>query len=65
DGAKSLDALGRDLGAGLSEREAAYLVEQEWARSADDLLWRRSKLGLHAPPGTRETLAAWLAERGR
>lgn len=63
DGATSLAALGRDLGAGLSEREAAYLVDQEWARGADDILWRRSKLGLHAPPGTRESLAAWLAER--
>ncbi len=51
--------------AGLSEREAAYLVDQEWARGADDILWRRSKLGLHAPPGTREGLAAWLAGRGQ
>jgi glycerol-3-phosphate dehydrogenase len=65
DGAASLDALGHDLGAGLSEREASYLVDQEWARSAEDMLWRRSKLGLHAPPGTRESLAAWLAERSR
>jgi len=65
DGAASLAALGRDLGAGLSEREAAYLVDQEWALGAEDILWRRSKLGLHAPPGTRESLAAWLAARGR
>ncbi len=63
DGASSLDALGRDLGAGLSEREAAYLVAQEWAGAAEDILWRRSKLGLHAPPGTREALAHWLSGR--
>lgn len=37
----------RDLGGGLTEAELAYLVDQEWARTADDVLWRRSKLGLH------------------
>jgi len=64
DGAASLDALGRDLGGGLSEREAAYLCDQEWAGAAEDILWRRSKLGLHAPPGTSDKLAAWLRQRG-
>jgi len=64
DGAPDLAALGQDLGAGLSEREAAYLVRQEWAATAEDILWRRSKLGLHAPPGTREALAAWLQRQG-
>jgi glycerol-3-phosphate dehydrogenase len=44
--AKSLGDLGRDFGAGLSEAEVRYLVQKEWARSADDVLWRRSKLGL-------------------
>ena len=48
-GAASLDDLGADLGAGLTERELAYLVEAEWARTAEDILWRRSKLGLHDP----------------
>jgi glycerol-3-phosphate dehydrogenase len=38
--------LGRDFGAGLTEREVAYLVRREWAETADDVLWRRSKLGL-------------------
>jgi glycerol-3-phosphate dehydrogenase len=45
-GASRLADLGVDLGEGLSEREVDYLVAHEWARSADDILWRRSKLGL-------------------
>ena len=53
--------LGRDFGAGLFEREAAYLAATEWARSAEDILWRRSKLGLVAPEGTAAALDAWLS----
>ncbi|MBV9395421.1 MAG: glycerol-3-phosphate dehydrogenase [Methylobacteriaceae bacterium] len=41
-----LDDLGRDFGAGLSEAEVSFLAQNEWAKSADDILWRRSKLGL-------------------
>lgn len=43
--------LGRDLGAGLSEAELRWLVDREWARTAEDVLWRRTKLGLAASPG--------------
>ncbi len=42
----STDDLGRDFGAGLSEREVLFLIAIEWARTAEDVLWRRSKLGL-------------------
>ena len=52
--------LGEDLGEGLTEREVAYLVEQEWARSADDILWRRTKLGLHGGAALKARLEAWL-----
>jgi glycerol-3-phosphate dehydrogenase len=38
--------LGEDFGAGLTERELRYFVAREWARSAEDVLWRRSKAGL-------------------
>ncbi|HUF57175.1 MAG TPA: glycerol-3-phosphate dehydrogenase C-terminal domain-containing protein, partial [Thermohalobaculum sp.] len=55
--------LGRDFGAGLSEREAAWLMEREWARTADDVLWRRSKLGLRLTPAEAETLEGWMAAR--
>jgi glycerol-3-phosphate dehydrogenase len=38
--------LGEDYGASLTERELRYLVEREWAQSAEDVLWRRTKSGL-------------------
>ncbi len=38
--------LGRHFGAGLYEREVRYLIDHEFARTADDILWRRTKLGL-------------------
>ncbi|GGB33117.1 glycerol-3-phosphate dehydrogenase [Roseibium aquae] len=45
-GAASEAHLGRKFGADLYEREVRWLIEREWARTADDILWRRSKLGL-------------------
>ncbi|NJS14942.1 MAG: glycerol-3-phosphate dehydrogenase [Sphingopyxis sp.] len=45
-GANDRAALGQDFGHGLSEAEVRYLVAQEWARTAEDILWRRGKLGL-------------------
>ena len=53
--------LGEDLGGGLHAREVDYLVGEEWARTADDILWRRSKLLLHVPLGTKERLERYLA----
>jgi glycerol-3-phosphate dehydrogenase len=58
--AQSLDDLGEDFGGGLSVREVDYLVAREWARTAEDLLWRRSKLGLHLKPDSVERLSAYL-----
>jgi glycerol-3-phosphate dehydrogenase len=63
DGARSPAELGRDFGAGLHEREVDYLIEREWAAGADDVLWRRSKLGLRLTPAQRDALAAWMAHR--
>jgi len=45
--AKSDDDLGAPIGGGLTEREAVHLRDQEWARTAEDVLWRRTKAGLH------------------
>ncbi len=45
--AKSLEGLGTHFGHGLTCAEVDFLVAQEWARSAEDILWRRTKLGLH------------------
>jgi len=55
--------LGEEIVAGLYEVEADYLVRQEWAMTADDILWRRTKLGLHAGPGAAHRLDAWLTAR--
>jgi glycerol-3-phosphate dehydrogenase len=46
--ARSPAGMGAHLYGGLTEREVAYMKAQEWARTADDILWRRTKLGLHA-----------------
>jgi len=53
--------LGSDLGGGLTLREVEYLRAHEWASTAEDILYRRSKLGLHVPPGTEARLATYLA----
>ena len=52
-------SLGAEVAPGLFEVELNYLHDQEWARSADDVLWRRTKLGLHLSAGEREDVAAW------
>ena len=53
--------LGPEVAPGLHEAELHYLREHEWARGADDVLWRRSKLGLHLAPEQRQAVAAWWA----
>ena len=50
--------LGEDLGAGLTEREIRYLVEREWAQTAEDVLWRRTKAGLLMTEAQRARVAA-------
>ena len=62
DGVKSAADLGRDFGAGLSAREVDYLVANEWATTADDILWRRTKLGLRFGPEGVADLTAYLAK---
>ncbi|MCH8884692.1 MAG: glycerol-3-phosphate dehydrogenase [SAR324 cluster bacterium] len=62
-GAASLADLGRHFGAGLYEREAEYLVQVEWARSAEDILWRRTKLGLEFTAAEARQLQDWLDGR--
>ncbi|MBN3536847.1 MULTISPECIES: glycerol-3-phosphate dehydrogenase [Sphingomonas] len=55
--------LGEDFGAGLYAREIDYLRDREWATSAEDILFRRGKLGLHVAEGTAERIDAYLADR--
>ncbi|WP_345814396.1 glycerol-3-phosphate dehydrogenase [Paraburkholderia sp. PREW-6R] len=63
--AQSLAELGRPFAPGLYEAELVYLRDTEWARSAQDVLWRRSKLGLHVEPGTLDAITrdidTWFA----
>lgn len=61
-GATSLQDLGIHFGAGLTEREVAHLVTNEWARTAEDILWRRTKLGLRVGEEGAAQLAGWLAQ---
>lgn len=60
DGASGPNAMGAEYGAGFTERELDWLVTKEWARTAEDVLWRRSKLGLHMPLDGQRKLAARL-----
>jgi glycerol-3-phosphate dehydrogenase len=62
-GATRAEDLGPHFGAGLYEREVLHLVNKEWARTADDILWRRTKLGLRLAQDEREHLEAWLHRR--
>lgn len=61
DGAHNLSELGEHLGAGLYAREVEYLVREEWARDADDILWRRTKLGLFLNARQKERLEQLLS----
>ena len=61
--AKSLADLGAEVAPGLHERELRFLQDNEWAMSAEDVLWRRSKLGLHYTPEQREQVARWLQQQ--
>ena len=61
DGANALSDLGDHLGDGLYAAEAEYLVRNEWAVTPEDILWRRSKLGLAVSPDTAQRLAEWMS----
>jgi glycerol-3-phosphate dehydrogenase len=62
-GARSAADLGEWFGADLTEAEVKFLRHEEWATSADDILWRRSKLGLTFNDAEAGALAAWMAEQ--
>ncbi|MDP3551902.1 MAG: glycerol-3-phosphate dehydrogenase [Novosphingobium sp.] len=60
--AATLDDCGEHFGYGLTEREVRYLIAHEWALEADDILWRRSKLGLRLSPQQQENLRRFMGE---
>jgi D-erythritol 1-phosphate dehydrogenase len=59
--ADSLAGLGRHFGSNLYEAEARYLVAKEWAQTAEDVLWRRTKHRLHLTDAEQKTFADWFA----
>lgn len=63
EGAEDFGDLGEHFGAGLTSAEADYLVAREWAHTGEDILWRRSKLGLRGAEISLPRLEAWLAEK--
>jgi glycerol-3-phosphate dehydrogenase len=61
--ATSLADLGEAFGHGLTAAEVDYLITHEWARTAEDILWRRTKLGLHFTPAETARLEAYISQR--
>ncbi|MEF9927147.1 MAG: glycerol-3-phosphate dehydrogenase [Massilia sp.] len=61
DGCHALNDLGLEIAPGLYEAELRYLMAHEWATCAADVLWRRSKLGLHLRPGAGKAVDTWIA----
>nr|WP_226986184.1 glycerol-3-phosphate dehydrogenase [Ramlibacter tataouinensis] len=59
----SAAGMGREVAPGLYEAELDHLRRDEWATRADDVLWRRSKLGLHSSPAQRDAVACWMEDR--
>jgi glycerol-3-phosphate dehydrogenase len=55
-----MNDLGQHFGDDLYSREVQYLIDKEWAMTAADVLWRRSKLGLHLAPATVAALEGWF-----
>ena len=59
--AKTMADLGPTFGPDLTGAEVRYLMAREWARFSDDILWRRTKLGLTMTAPDRDALAAFMA----
>ena len=62
EGVKTVADLGQHFGGHLYETEVRYLMRDEWAFAADDVLWRRTKEGLHMTAAERDAFARWMAE---
>jgi glycerol-3-phosphate dehydrogenase len=58
--ARRVEDLGRHFGAGFYETELRYLIDHEFARTAEDVLWRRTKLGLRFSPAEKAALEQWF-----
>ncbi|MBI3197766.1 MAG: glycerol-3-phosphate dehydrogenase [Rhodospirillales bacterium] len=61
--AKTVADLGRHFGGHLYEVEVRYLIRDEWAVDPEDVLWRRTKEGLHMTAAERDAFARWMIEQ--
>lgn len=61
--ARTVAELGERFGAELYAREVDYFIDREWVRHAEDVLWRRTKAGLHLAPEQRQALACYIDRR--
>ena len=59
---KNINDLGKHFGYGLFEHEVEYLLQNEWASTAEDILWRRSKLGLYFSNQENEVLNNFITK---
>ncbi|MCX2560443.1 glycerol-3-phosphate dehydrogenase [Acetobacter farinalis] len=59
----SMQDMGELLGGDLTTREVDYLIEKEWARTPEDVLWRRSKLGLHLNEAEKNSVADYVRKK--
>jgi glycerol-3-phosphate dehydrogenase len=57
-----MESLGQNFGGGLYEREVIYLIENEWAETVEDILWRRSKKGLRVPDSSKIDLQRFIEQ---
>lgn len=62
-GVKSVEDLGHHFGASFYEREANWLIEREWAQTAEDILWRRTKHGLFLSTDQKSHFEIWMKDR--
>ena len=58
---RTTDDLGRHFGGHLYETEVRYLMREEWAVDAEDVMWRRTKEGLHMTQAQRDAFAQWIS----
>ncbi|SHF14049.1 homodimeric glycerol 3-phosphate dehydrogenase (quinone) [Modicisalibacter ilicicola DSM 19980] len=63
EGCRASEDLGEEFGAGLTRREVDHLIANEWAREADDILWRRTKMALRLDESQRRRLADYVHSR--
>ena len=62
DGSLKLEDMGHDFGGSLTEREVMYLIKHEWAETTEDIVWRRSKLGIRLSDQEIKELDNWLQQ---